>query len=87
MLLKRIKIFYNFKNQFAMTRISVDYSNLASFEYDSNSKILEIEFNSGGVYQYFNVSDSEYKNLMNADSHGKYFVANIRNDYRFLKVG
>lgn len=65
-----------------MNRISVNSSNLASIGYDSNSNILEIEFNSGGIYEYYNVPESEYRNLMNADSHGKYFAANIRDNYR-----
>lgn len=69
-----------------MKRISVDSSNLASVGYDSGNKILEIEFNSGSIYEYYNVPEYEYQNLMNADSHGKYFIANIRNDYRYSRI-
>ncbi len=69
-----------------MKRESVSSSNLASIGYDSENEILEIEFNHGGVYQYFDVPESEYKALMNADSHGKYFSANIRNDFEYQKV-
>ncbi len=69
-----------------MKRESVSSSNLASVGYNSENKILEIEFNHGGVYQYFDVPKSEYEALMNASSHGKYFSANIRNDYKFQKL-
>lgn len=69
-----------------MQRESVSSSNLSSIGYDSDNEILEIEFNHGGVYQYFGVPESEYDALMNASSHGKYFSANIRNDYEYEKI-
>jgi hypothetical protein len=69
-----------------MKRQSVESSNLASVGYDAENEILEVEFKHGGVYQYFDVPNDEYEALMNADSHGKYFVANIRNDYEYNKI-
>ncbi len=69
-----------------MKRENVSSSNLASIGYDSENEILEIEFNHGGVYQYSDVPKSEYEALMNADSQGKYFSANIRNDYHYIKL-
>ncbi len=69
-----------------MKRQKVDSSNLASVGDDTENKILEIEFNHGGVYQYFDVPASEHKALMNASSHGSYFSANIRNDYEYKKI-
>ena len=69
-----------------MKRKSVESSNLASVGYDAKNQILEIEFNHGGVYQYFDVPQDVYDELMDADSHGKYFAANIRNDYEYSKI-
>lgn len=69
-----------------MERLSVESSNLASIGYDAESEILEIEFNHGGIYQYFDVPENVYEELMNADSHGVYFSANIRNDYEYQKL-
>ena len=69
-----------------MERENVSSSNLASVGYDANKEILEIEFNHGGIYQYFDVPINEYEALMSADSHGKYFAANIRNDYEYSKI-
>ena len=40
-----------------MNRKPVRSSNISSIGYDSESKTLEIEFHSGGVYQYFNVPE------------------------------
>ncbi len=68
-----------------MNRQSVESSNLASIGYDAENEILEVEFNHGGVYQYFNVPENVYDELMNVDSHGVYFSANIRNDYEYQK--
>lgn len=69
-----------------MKRQSVDSSNLASIGYDASSQILEVEFKHGGVYQYKDVPEDEYEALMNADSHGKYFSANIKNQFAFIKL-
>ncbi len=69
-----------------MKRQKVSSSNLASIGYDEDNQILEIEFNHGGVYQYFDVPEDVYEDLMNADSHGKYFVANIKDDYEYQKL-
>ena len=69
-----------------MERQSVESSNLASVGYDAENEILEIEFNHGGVYQYFDVPQNVYEELMNASSHGVYFSANIRNDYAYQKL-
>ncbi|NEW79035.1 MAG: KTSC domain-containing protein [Gelidibacter sp.] len=69
-----------------MNRQSVESSNLASIGYDAENEILEVEFNHGGIYQYFDVPENVYEELMNAESHGKYFSANIRNDYEYQKI-
>lgn len=69
-----------------MKRQKVNSSNLASIGYDKEKEILEIEFNHGGVYQYFDVPIEEYEALMNADSHGSYFHHNIRDVYECEKL-
>ena len=69
-----------------MERQSVSSSNLASIGYDAENEILEVEFKHGGIYQYFDVPENVYDELMNADSHGVYFSANIRNNYEFEKI-
>ena len=61
-----------------MNRATVESSNLASVGYDEITKTLEIEFRSGGIYQYITVPESVYFGLMNADSHGEYFDSNIK---------
>ena len=64
-----------------MRRRSVSSSNLASVGYDSKRLILEIEFQGGRVYQYYNVPRRIYRGLMNAGSHGSYHHQHIRDEY------
>lgn len=69
-----------------MRRQSVKSSNIASIGYDETSEILEIEFLSGGIYQYLDVPNYVYEELMNAESHGKYFNAYIKDNYETKKI-
>lgn len=69
-----------------MKRQSVSSSNIASIGYDETNEILEIEFLSGGIYQYFDVPNYVYGELMDADSHGKYFNAYIKDKYETKKI-
>lgn len=69
-----------------MNRQPVSSSNIHSIGYDPSSQILEIEFNSGGIYQYFNVPQSEYNRLMTASSHGSYFAHNIKDRYGYTRI-
>lgn len=69
-----------------MDRTLVSSSNLASVGYEPTSMLLEIEFVSGSIYQYFDVPEAEFQQLMQAASHGTYFSANIRNRYRYIRL-
>lgn len=68
-----------------MERRYVSSSNLSSVGYDSNTNTLEIEFNSGAVYRYFDVPEHIYDDLMNAGSHGSFFSQHIKKTYAYEK--
>lgn len=70
-----------------MIRRPVQSSNLRTVGYDKETKILEIEFIKGGVYQYFDVSESVYLELVSADSKGTYFQKHIRGRFRYRRIG
>jgi len=71
-----------------MERTPVESSNLASIGYDSSTGTLEIEFKSGGaVWQYYDFPEHKWNEFEYAESHGKYFHANIKNQYREARVG
>jgi hypothetical protein len=69
-----------------MERVAVSSSNLSSVGYDPDTQTLEIEFHHGGVYQYAGVPEEVFQGLMSSDSQGKYFHANIKNNYPFSKL-
>lgn len=69
-----------------MNRPSVSSSTIASIGYDPNSQTLEIEFLSGGVYQYYNVPGNVHAGLMNASSHGQYFARYIKGVYKYRQI-
>jgi len=69
-----------------MDRIQVESSDLRSVGYDPASMTLEIEFNSGGLYQYFGVPDTIFDSLMSAASHGQFFHRNIKNRYKYGRL-
>lgn len=70
-----------------MERQRVSSSNLHSVGYDPDSMILEIKFQSSGIYQYFGVPEAQYIGLLRAGSKGGYFDSYIKNRYRTRKVG
>jgi len=70
-----------------MNRQPVSSSNLRSVGYDPDRSVLEIEFHSGGVYQYTAVPPGVHQGLMSASSKGTYFHQNIKSSYSYHKVG
>jgi hypothetical protein len=69
-----------------MEWIPVVSSNLSCIRYDENSNTLEVEFQGGRVYQYFDIPIQIFEDLQNADSHGKYFNEYIKGSYRYARV-
>lgn len=70
-----------------MEREYVQSSMIKSFGFDSSSSTLEVEFNNGAVWQYFDVSESTYYEMKSADSCGKFFHAHIKDQYAESQVG
>lgn len=70
-----------------MNRESVQSSMIASLGYEADTSTLEVEFNSGAVWQYYDVPESIYYDMKNSGSLGKFFNANIRGQYREAQVG
>jgi hypothetical protein len=64
-----------------MERTAVSSSNLASVGYDADTLTLEVEFLNGTVYQYYDVPEGVFEELLNAGSVGSYFSHNVRNNY------
>lgn len=69
-----------------MERTHVSSTNLRGIGFDPETRILEVEFVNGTVYQYQEVPRAEYDALMAAGSKGGYFNANIRKKYSCVKI-
>lgn len=67
-----------------MNRQFVNSSDIRSVGYENNT--LEIEFHSGGVYQYHGVPRARFVGLVSATSCGKYFHAYIKPFYHGIKM-
>lgn len=61
-------------------------SMIAQIGYDEASLTLVIKFTNGDMYEYFNVPKETFDALANADSEGKYFIANIKGKFEYKKV-
>ena len=68
-----------------MNRQFVSSSDIRSVGWQNNT--LEIEFKSGGLYQYHGVPQDVYINLLSASSCGRYFHSFIKPFYRGIKIG
>ena len=64
----------------------VDSEMLEYVGYNAKQKILEVVFNSGERYQYFNVPASVYDELMSAESIGQYMHRHIIGHYDYQRI-
>lgn len=69
-----------------MERQPVSSSTIRSVGYDEISAVLEIEFRSGGIYQYSSMPRSIYLALMAASSKGGYHARHIKRRYRHQRL-
>lgn len=69
-----------------MEKTDVASTTLSSVAYDEDRQLLELEFRSRAIYQYFEVPASGHADLLKSDSRGAYFNDAIRNRYRFARV-
>lgn len=69
-----------------MSRIPVSSSSVAEIGYDFDTMTLDIAFHNGTIYQYFDVPESVYQELMHSESIGKFINTQIKNSYRYAKT-
>lgn len=58
---------------------------IANYGYDPEKHQLDIEFNRGGIYRYSEVPTQVFEGFLRAESKGKYFLANIRDAFKWEK--
>jgi hypothetical protein len=69
-----------------MQRQAVESTTMQTVGYNQKSQVLEVEFQSGMIYQYLDVPPAIYKELLEAESKGRYFNGEIRDTYEFIRV-
>ena len=69
-----------------MDKQPVASSNIRAVGYDSQTQTLEVEFQSGWVYQYYGVPDNMHDQMMQATSKGKFLNLYIKNRYPYSRV-
>lgn len=69
-----------------MRRVPVQSRAIASVGYDPASNVLELEFADGDVYRYYAVPRRVHRELLAADSMGRYFQSEIRDQYGYERI-
>ncbi len=69
-----------------LDRHELDSSVLSSARYDPDQRLLEIEFRTGRIYRYFNVPMEVFRDLLQAQSKGRFFNRFIRDNYQYRTV-
>jgi aspartokinase-like uncharacterized kinase len=64
----------------------IQSSNLKKTEYDTETKKMLVEFNSGAKYEYIEVPHQVYTQFRLSESQGKFFNSKISKTYKYRKV-
>ncbi|MEG4058533.1 MULTISPECIES: KTSC domain-containing protein [unclassified Microcoleus] len=64
----------------------VESSMIQSAGYDEESYTLEVVFNSGKTYRYFEVRKTVYLELMESDSKGSYMLSDVIDCFPYEQV-
>jgi ATP-dependent DNA helicase RecG len=82
---KKLLVTISIDSNSGIKRIPVASSNIASVGYEKEARILEIEFHHGAIYQYVDVPEKVYEELMSSPSQGAYFMNEIKNKFEYQK--
>jgi hypothetical protein len=69
-----------------MNITAVESTTLAAVAYHDDQRLLELEFRSRAVYQYFGVPAAVHEALLQAPSKGRYFNRAIRGRFPYRLV-
>ena len=59
---------------------------LAAVAYAAEDHVLYLRFRSGDVYRYFDFPPELYRDLLDAESKGRFFLSQIRNQFRYDRL-
>ena len=69
-----------------MNRVPVQSSNGAEVGYEPNAMILEVAFLKGSVYQYFDVPEVLFQEMLHSESVGRFLNSQIKDSYRYARL-
>jgi hypothetical protein len=70
-----------------MTWQAIESKLLSAFAYDAERCMLYVRFrDTRDVYRYFEFPPEHYTRLVAAESRGRYFLAHIRNQFRYERM-
>jgi len=67
-------------------RVPVQSRAIASVGYDPATNVLELEFVDGDLYRYYAVPRRVHQELLAAESMGRYFQSQIREQYGYERI-
>jgi hypothetical protein len=59
---------------------------IRDMSYDATTQVLEVEFTTGAVYEYFGVPPTVYRDFRAAPSRGRYFAYHFRDRFPYRKT-
>lgn len=68
------------KTEDSIEYLKIDSSMISNASYHKESNVLIIKFNRGGSYEYHPVSNNLFEQFKKAESQGKFFIKNIKNN-------
>jgi hypothetical protein len=74
-------------NHVKVFRFAVHERHLNSIGYDSSSQVLDIQYDSGDLYRYYEVPFTVFSDLVNSEEKWNYYCSNICNRFIFTKMG
>ena len=69
-----------------MERLPVQSSNVSEVGYDPATMTMEVAFTNGSVYQYFDVPEAVFQELLSAESIGTFIHEQVKNMYRYARM-
>lgn len=74
------------EDQEAFAMLPVASPMASAIGYDSENEVLQIEFNSGAVYQFSDVDEDTFEDLYTSEAVGRYFNQNIKGRYQSQRI-
>jgi hypothetical protein len=61
-------------------------SSLSRVAYEPSSMVMSVEFHNGTVYEYFDIPQTLFEQLVAAGSAGQFLVQNVKGTYRYARA-